>query len=181
MTEEEREAFLKEEREKQEQLQQQKQQQKQQQQLLSPNSENSTHNLGTPWSEEEKEALRKGVAEFGKEWAKIVETYKEVFAVNARTNRNLMDKWRNMETVRMNKVGHRSPMKKRSREKGNEITVCENLMSMIIQVYEESVQSNYPLKNFFSQGVKNKSPKVVFRFSQFDRFCSVVNFFQRLK
>ena len=45
-----------------------------------------------------------GVAEFGKEWAKIVEKYEAVFSVNARTNRNLMDKWRNMETVRLNKV-----------------------------------------------------------------------------
>ena len=45
-----------------------------------------------------------GVAEFGKEWAKIVEKYEAVFSVNARTNRNLMDKWWNMETVRLNKV-----------------------------------------------------------------------------
>ena len=45
-----------------------------------------------------------GVAEMGKEWAKILEKYQSVFSVNARTNRNLMDKWRNMETVRMNRV-----------------------------------------------------------------------------
>ena len=70
-----------------------------------PNNENAvSHNLGTLWSAEEKEALRQGVAEFGKEWAKIVEKYQDIFAVNARTNRNLMDKWRSMETVRMNKV-----------------------------------------------------------------------------
>ena len=62
------------------------------------------YNLGTPWSEEEKAALIEGVAEMGKEWAKILEKYQSVFSVNARTNRNLMDKWRNMETVRMNRV-----------------------------------------------------------------------------
>ena len=62
------------------------------------------YNLGTPWSEEEKAALTEGVAEMGKEWAKILEKYQSVFSVNARTNRNLMDKWRNMETVRMNRV-----------------------------------------------------------------------------
>ena len=68
------------------------------------NNENQTHNLGTPWTPEEKEALIKGVEELGKEWAKILEKYNDIFSVNARTNRNLMDKWRNMEVARMNKV-----------------------------------------------------------------------------
>lgn len=61
------------------------------------------------WSEQETEALKEGVARFGKgNWSRIIGLYPDIFGPTARTGRDLKKKWNSIENKNNNQKAHSS-------------------------------------------------------------------------
>lgn len=61
------------------------------------------------WSEQETEALKEGVAQFGKgNWSRIIGLYPDIFGPTARTGRDLKKKWNSIEMKNNNHKAHTS-------------------------------------------------------------------------
>ena len=53
---------------------------------------------GTPWTQEEVDAIKDGLEKYGiGKWAKILELHKDIFAKNDRRSGDLGDKWKNLK------------------------------------------------------------------------------------